>query len=174
MAKQNVIDVTKEIYKLLEPLSPEDRSRVISAALTLLGQEQITSKVGGGREEGDGGKSKPSTSQSYFAQKDPHKKVEFLAVAARFREQNKNEHEHKKEDFESVIKDARRNFDGHNFSTDISNAKRKGLFIKGKENKLSFYGQQYVDTLPDREALKKLRPPTKRGKKKAKAKAKKA
>ena len=166
MGKKNIINVANEIYKQLEPFTPDERGRVISAVMSLFGQEEMTLSGTGSVE---------TNAQKYFNLKDPCTKEEILAVAARFREQNQGQHKHKKGDFKSIIEtEARRNFDDHNFSWDIRNAKKKGLFIADKEIRLSYYGQQYVDALPNREALKKLRPPTKRRKKKAKAKVKKA
>jgi len=126
--------------------------------LTLLGQEQITPL---------GGRVTPSNAQQYFDQKEPHTKVELLAAAARFREQHQEQHKHTRADLKTVIHDeGRRDFDEHNFSWDIRNAKDKSLFTKGKDIQLSSYGQQYVDALPDREKVKKLRAPAKRRRKK--------
>lgn len=165
MAKKSVADVAKEVYQLLEPLKDEERKRVIGAVLALFGQSEVEPPPTGG----DINKSP----QQYFDKKDPCTKIEILAVAARLRELGNKGHQHQKGDFRSILKDARRSFDEHNFSTDIQNAKLKGLFIKGKDHHLSSYGQQYVDALPDREKVKNLRAPTKkRGKKAKKKKAK--
>ncbi|MCZ7597853.1 MAG: hypothetical protein M5U09_09150 [Gammaproteobacteria bacterium] len=65
-------------------------------------------------------------------------------------------------ELKEVIKAARRNFDANNFRRDLDNARTKGLFNRGtgKDSAvLSHYGQNYVDALPDREALKRLRNP---------------
>jgi hypothetical protein len=147
----------------LEPLESEERIRVVSAVLTLLGEDDLTK----GAARGGGGSGTPVSSsqentgnaQQYFSAKDPQNKIEELAVAARFREASQNLHEHKKEEIHAVFADARRNFDSHHFSRDMANAKRRGFFTKGGENKLAYYGQQYVDALPDREAVKAIRAP---------------
>ncbi len=90
---------------------------------------------------------------SYLVQKSPQTKIEYLAVAAKFREEYQNTAEHTKDDFIAFFVAARKNFDHSNFKNDISNAKRAGLFLKTNLNshahKLSYNGQNYVDALPD-------------------------
>lgn len=59
-----------------------------------------------------------------------------------------------------MISAARRNFDASNFGRDINNARTKGLFNKGTGKDayvLSYYGQNYVDILPNRDQLKTLK-----------------
>jgi hypothetical protein len=118
-----------------------------------------------------------SNAYEFFQQKDPHNKLECFAVAARFLETNQNVASCSKDELKSVMgtKGARRNFDERNFQRDIDNAKQKGLFNRGADEKgkftLSYYGQQYVDALPDRAKVKALRKP-KQGNRKSAAKSK--
>ena len=61
---------------------------------------------------------------------------------------------------------SRRNFDSHNYNRDMQNARNQaGFFNKSTEkgsDTLSYYGQNYVDALPDRDTAKQLsRPKTK-------------
>lgn len=169
MAKKDVAAITTKLYGLLKPLESEDRQRVVGAALTLLGEQQTE---GTSRES-----SQPSaatgTAEAYFKSKQPQTKIEELAVAARFRELQQDQQAHKKNDFQAVFKAARRNFDSHNFKFDIANARKTGLFTRGREITLSHYGVSYVDALPDREAVKKLRKPKKSSRKRKAARKKK-
>lgn len=100
----------------------------------------------------------------------------MLAVAARFQETSKKQEILTKEDFEAVFKNARQSFDSNNFARDIANATSNGkLFMSGGEGKsyqLSSYGQDFVDALPDRDAIKGLAKPKGARKKKAQKKAK--
>ncbi len=113
------------------------------------------------------------TEQAYFQGKSPKGKVEELAVGARYREEYGDANTSTRADIQAVVTKARRNFDANNFNRDITRARRKKLFTTGSSRdsyQLSDYGQQYVDTLPDREAAKKLSGGKKRpgrGKKKA-------
>lgn len=156
MAKKDISSITTRVYGLLKPLESEDRQRVVAAALTLLGERarQETSDDRTSEETG--------TAQAYFKSKQPQTKIEELAVAARFRELQQDQQDqqvHKKSDLQAVFKAARRNFDSHKFSFDIANAKKAGLFTRAREITLAHYGVSYVDALPDREAVKRLRRP---------------
>jgi len=169
MAKQiNLPTLTNKIYDLLKGVPVEDRQKVIKAAFTLLGdsislKEQIVEFEKDSGLSGDFKKAK-----DFFENKDPKSKIEEIAVACRFRELSSNEHVHTKEQIAKVFDVARRNFDSSNFKRDLDNSKTKGLITKGSEIKLSYIGQKYVDALPDREEIKKLRKP--RGKKSSKKK----
>jgi len=74
-------------------------------------------------------------------------------------EKKLNLHEYSKKDFASYFKSARQNFDAKNFSADLRNAKNSGLFVKGGsssgKHKLTYGGQNFVDSLPDREKAEK-------------------
>lgn len=160
-AKKNVADVATKVYNLLEPLEPEDRQRAIAAALTLLGAPTTAASLGsmpalGG--PGSGMMIAAGTAAAFFSHKQPNSKIEELAVAARHREAQ-GANMHTKDELHQVFKDARRNFDTKNFKRDLNNAKLKGLFTRGKDITLAYYGQQYVDALPDREAVKALKSP---------------
>ena len=166
-SKKSAAAVTTELFDLLEPLSPEERARAIAAAQTLLGTTPPAAGIvvsTGGVPAGTGG-----TAQAFFGQKQPNSTPEALAVAARYREMTQNAMQHTKEDIRAVFRDARRSFDSANFGRDIGNARTVGLFIRGKEISLADFGQQYVDKLPDRAAVKDLKRPkrAKRAKKKS-------
>lgn len=177
--EKNIAAVTGNLYEILEPLESEDRKKAVAAAMMLLGESGIQAGSVDG-DDADGGERNDDALDSnelrsvraFFDAKDPQNKIEELAVAARYREQKEGAHEHTKDDLEKAAKDARRNFDSSNYSRDINNAKVKGLFTRGRENKLAYYGQEYVDTLPDRDALSQLRKPRTSGKKKARTKKK--
>ncbi len=157
--KLDLAAVTTQLHGLLEPLEPAERQRAITATLTLLGDAftpPIASPSGGGGvpPSHNGGAGVPGAAmgpRDYFAQKDPKNKVEELAVAARYRELYENAEGHSKEQLGQVVKAARRNFDAANFARDLGNAKTTKLFALGKDNALSYTGQQFVDALPDRE-----------------------
>jgi hypothetical protein len=169
MATKGIAELTAELYKLLEPLDSQNRTRLISATLTLLG-ESISSPLAGGSQT-DGGIPDPaalsgftSDALTFFNAKRPEGKSEELAVAARFRELKSDESTHEKDDFRNVFGSARRNFDSGNFGRDLGNARTRGFFNPGTGNTLSAYGINFVDALPDREAAKAITAP--RGKKK--------
>ena len=113
------------------------------------------------------------TAKAYFDEKAPKSKIEELAVAARYREQHAKADANSKNEIGTVIRDARRNFDARNFTRDLKNAKRAKLFNLGSgrdAHQLSYHGQQYVDALPNREAVKALAVNKKKGGKKKAAK----
>jgi hypothetical protein len=126
-----------------------------------------------GESSGHGLEGGAGTAKQFFPSKQPQTKIEELAVAARFRELHHDAQVHEKRDFQAVFKTARRNFDSQNFSFDIANAKQAGLFTRGNEITLAHYGQNYVDALPDREAVKRLRKPKKTTRKRKAARKKK-
>lgn len=179
MSKTPLAQLPAKLYELLEPHPPEDRARIVQATMLLLGDEPISAGVPGQPTPTNAVApatpanpiGTPSDAAAFIDEKAPKNKQELLAVAARYRELTANEETHSKEDFKVVFTEARRNFDDHNFARDMDNTKRQsGFFIKGTgrgENKLSYYGQQFVDALPDREAAEKLNKPVVRGKKKA-------
>jgi hypothetical protein len=181
MAKSvDIAKVTSGVYTLVKDLDPGERLRAMNAVLTMLGEAGTLSAGQGGAGSGaTGAQGGPAGTggratggaRAYFDTKDPKSKIEELAVAARYREENVQADTHTKEDLEAVVRtEARRNFDRNNFNRDVSNAKVAGLFNKGSDLALSYYGQQYVDTLPDREALARLRRPKGGKAKKGKAK----
>lgn len=177
MRKAKPVDIVTKLVSILEPLEPAGRGQAIQAALTLLGDGDGAPQGHGGGGGGavrrlPGGMNEPA----YFNSKKPNTKGEELALAARFREERENATASSRAEIEKVIKAARLNFDSRNFRRDLENARIKGLFNRGTGKDqvvLSAYGQAYVDTLPDRAALKDLRGPKgsrgRKGKKKAKA-----
>ena len=157
MAKQiNLPSITNKIYELLKDLSSEDRQKIIKAAFTLLGEGLLEmnnlADTGIPLDE----KQSIKKTKDFFEKKDPQSKMEEIAVACKFREDTLNLHTHTKEEINKVFVEARRNFDSDHFKRDLDNAKSKGLITKGKEIKLSYIGQKYVDALPNREEIKKL------------------
>ncbi len=161
MSKITVADATAQIYKIIEGFSEaDDKARIMDAVRTLLGQPSRDSDRG---REGDDFQAKVDpkkmTAKQYFDEKKPNSKVEELALAARYRELHENKDVHEKEDFKAVVSAARRNFDSGNYNRDLNNAKRTGLFNKGEGNVLAYYGQNYVDALPDRDAVKLIKKP---------------
>ena len=174
MSKVNVAEIAVKLFDLLQPLEQPDRQKVIQAALVLLGEPTLPPPplLGSG---GHGGPPTPIQSPAisaannadvhkFFAEKDPHNKIEEFAVAARYRELHEGASTHSNNHLKVLItKGARRNFDENNFARDLNNARTKGLFNKGADEKgeftLAYYGQQYVDALPDRAKVKSLRKP---------------
>lgn len=178
MPENKILKATNSIVAILDPLESEDRARVIQAALMVLGDQDLsmTPPQGAGVQgrTGNGGDS-TSDAKAYFDLKEPKTKGEELATAARFREVNEDAEVSTMEELKAVIRAARRNFDANNFHRDLENARTKGLFNRrtGKNAAvLSHYGQNYVDALPDREAVKKLRKPKGAGRKKKATKKK--
>jgi len=165
MAKTPVAQLPAKLYELLEPLSPEERARVVQATLVLFGDgvPSPPPPPGTHRRSGAGSGGPPADAAQYLDEKAPANKGETLAVAARFRELTQSEHSHSKADLRAVITGARRNFDDANFARDINNAKRQAGFFNlgtGRDaSRLSYYGQQFVDALPNREAAAKLQRP---------------
>ena len=165
MATVNVAQVPAKLYELLSPLTPEERTRVVKATLILFGDEPLGVGAPAAESTLASGQTPapPTDAGAFFDLKDPKNKGEVLAVAARYREQCEKQESHTKADLKKVITDARRNFDDSNFARDINNAKRQAGFFNlntGRDaNKLSYYGQQFVDALPDREAAGKLKRP---------------
>ncbi len=176
--KQILLSYPLKLYELLSSLDADERSRVIQATLVLFGEEKAQNTVPPGNASMNSNQRNSilNNAGAFFDSKEPKNKGEELAVAARFRELKQDGKTHSKTDFKQIVTDARRNFDSSNFSRDLDNAKRQaGFFNLGTDreaSQLSYYGQQYVDALPDREAVAKLRrPKIKKGtKKKTKAK----
>jgi hypothetical protein len=174
MAKTNLAQLPAKLYELLAALTPEERNRAVQATMVLFGDAPSQILPEGKAPQRQGGvQGATGTSHSFFESKAPANKGEMLAVAARYREVQEGAQSHSKADLKKVIVDARRNFDDRNFARDIKNARRQaGLFNLGTgrdANQLSYYGQQYVDALPDRDAASKLRrPKVGRGKRKSK------
>jgi hypothetical protein len=188
MAVPNIAQVSAKLFDLLKHLEPTERQRVVAATMMLFGEAAPSPgtiagatpnrAAGSAQATGGGGQ----TPKSFLDAKDPQNKSEALAVAARFRELVENSESHTKDQLREVFAAARRNFDSSNYSKDIRNARNQSGYFnkstaKGSET-LSYYGQNYVDALPDREAAKdiarpKVRPKSK-GASKKKAAAKKS
>src|SRR6267154_3225154 len=180
MTKNKMLDAINGIVAILEPLSVDERKRAISAAGTVLGdglalgEEDIVDEAA--QSKRSPGRSAARNAAAYFDEKGPQNKGEELAVAARYREENEGASATTRDEFKAVLKDARRNFDDKNFNRDLDNVKVKGLFNRGGGGKegavLSYYGQKYVDALPNREAVKALGKPKGVGRKAPGKKAK--
>lgn len=178
MASDNVGTLVGKIYDLVKDLELEDVSRVFGAVSALFSGKlpQITTTPIGGQIQTVNppptAASNSSDPAAYFASKDPKSKQEELAVAARFRETIRGETKHTKKDFEAIFGEARRNFDGPNFAFDMRNAKKAGFFVKGgaksHSHSLSYFGQNFVDALPDRSKAQATKAKSKKKRNKAK------
>lgn len=164
MAKPDLAKISTKLYELLSPLSSEERGRAIQATIILFGDPPIADAISGTSPRGTRLSVGSNTPHGFMEEKAPANKGETFAVAARYRELVDKRESHSKADLKKVITDARRNFDNKNFGRDIKNARRQaGFFNLGTgpdSHTLSYYGQQYVDALPDREAASKLKRPT--------------
>ena len=179
----NLGELSNKVYTLLQDLEAEERTKVLTSVAHLFGDPPTLGSPGSTSTQASTPQPKPNfgsqsasgTPQQYFVSKDPKNKGEMLAVAAKYLEDHGSGHLHTREDFEKFFTDARQNFDRKNFARDMKNARNQAhLFNKGTtggQHQLSYFGQQYVDLLPDREALKKLQRPGRKAAKKKKAKA---
>ncbi|MDQ4142180.1 MAG: hypothetical protein M3198_00290 [Actinomycetota bacterium] len=182
MPGTNIAQLPAKLYDLLSPLTPEERAKVVQATLILFGDETPTQPPRGAGTPPAGAASGDPVrdAAAFFEGKAPQNKGEALAVAARFRELVEGQETHTKADLKKVVTDARRNFDDRNFARDLNNAKRQAGFFNlgtGRDaSQLSYYGQQFVDALPDREAAGKIKRPKVggRGKKTSKKTTKKS
>ena len=195
-AKTSVADASRSLYDLLEAFDASERQRIISSALTLLGDPATPPApapaaahapgrpLPAGFPAGTPLSAPTQGARAYIDSKAPKLKTELFAVAARFLELTENAGSATKEDLQRIIHaQGRRSFDAANFGRDIGHAQNAKLFNKGGEKgayTLSNIGQDFVDTLPDRAKAKDIlkggtgarRP--KKAKKKAKPAAKKA
>jgi len=111
--------------------------------------------------------------QAYFGLKKPRTNMEALAVAARYRELRQRAGSSTRAELQAVFKEARHNFVA-NYRRDLENARKINLFTRGTGRDaatLTAHGQQYVDALPDRNAVKALTGPRKGPKAKKRKKA---
>src|SRR5438034_247517 len=115
MTKIGVEQIPAKLYELLQPLTPDERTRVVQATLVLFGESAPTILPSSGTppKPNLGGSSAPFP---FVQAKNPANKGEMLAVAARYRELHANAQTHSKADLKKVIADARRNFDDRNFA----------------------------------------------------------
>jgi len=154
--------------------------KVMSSVAHLFGDQPVSGGVPASNSGGSASQNlrDPShqgglTEQQYFVQKSPQNKGEMFAVAAKYREEHGAGTSHTREDFVKFFSDARQNFDRSNFLRDMGNAQRQAqLFNIGTSRgqyQLSYYGQQYVDALPDRDAVKTLKRPRRKSTKGKKA-----
>lgn len=176
MAKStNLGELIKKIYDILQPIDEIERAKVLNAVRQLFGEPMLaahdetgtTHKLPTGTAASRQPADQPSE-KAFYVQKNPATKGgtaltkgEMLAIAARYREQHGGGEQHTREDFAAFFQAARENFDKNNFSRDIKNAQHQAkFFTKGGERgryQLSYFGQQYVDALPERDAAKKLK-----------------
>lgn len=174
MTKVSVATIPAKLYALLESLSPDERLRTVRATLMLFGADAPADLTSGTGRNLTPTNSPPRTKAgdvaAYFRDKNPQNKGEVLAVAARYREQFASAESHQRSDLQDTITRAHRNFDASHFSRDIENAKRQsGFFVLGSSKdgyRLSYYGKEFVDALPNREAADQLQRPKVRRKKK--------
>jgi hypothetical protein len=175
MGKANIAETVGKVFALLEAFESEERQKILDATSVLLGD--TTSRALNPTQENQDNQSPPAPAKKaqnqknaieFFAEKEPQSKGEEFAVAARYRETRDGATTHTKDELRATIIEARRNFDDNNFKRDIDNAQRKGLFSRGHGERgqytLAYYGQQYIDCLPDRQKVKALRKPRKKAK----------
>jgi hypothetical protein len=167
----NLGELSNKIYSLLHNVEPKERARVLSSVTHLFGDSPISANVVSQPQPSIPSAVTPQphinqgnvTPQQYFRDKAPQNKGEMLAVAAKYREDYRKAQSHTSEDFANFFGEARQNFDRKNFGRDMKNAQSQALlFTKGTprgQYQLSYHGQQYVDALPDRDAIKNLRKP---------------
>ena len=175
MKSKNMAELLAKMYELLEPLDPQERSRLITSTLGLFPDSIPITNLDPQQPPSTNTfkKTTPGVSSAaiYFEDKDPRSKVEELAIAARYREHDGHE-SHSKDDLKAVFQTSRRPFDSHNFGRDIDNATRAaGFFVKGHAKgmyQLSAYGQKFVDSLPNRDQTKSIRKPPQKNKSTAK------
>jgi hypothetical protein len=157
--KKSIAEASTEMFALLESFEPDERVRIVSGTLTLLG-DPVPTHVNSGGSSGTAAAAARTvttgTARAYLDAKAPRGVSELLAAAARFHEENNNGAPTTKADFAAVIHtQGRRNFDSSNFARDIFNAQTAGYFNKGGSAddgyQLSNVGQDYIDALPDRE-----------------------
>ncbi len=163
MAENKILKATNSIVSSLDSLDSDERMRAVQAALSILGEGAVSMSNMSNAPRIDetpgavtGG---AMTAKQFFDAKDPKTKIHQLAVAARYREEHLGADASSKDELRQVIKDARRNFDATNFRRDLNNARTKGIFNRGTGRDsavLSHRGQNFVDTLPDQEAAKKV------------------
>ena len=176
----NLGTLSNKIYDLLHRLESEDRTRVMNSVAQLFGDQPASMGAPAANSDGAALQNPRAHShqsalneQQYFGHKSPQNKGEMLAVAARYREERGTGTSHTKDDFAKFFGDARQNFDRTNFRRDMKNAQNQAHFFnKGTpkgQYQLSYYGQQYVDALPDREAVKKIKRPGRKNTKRKKA-----
>jgi hypothetical protein len=178
MSKKSVADASAELYKLLEPLDPAERARVVKGTLILLGDAQTQMDVAAGASQATQQQQSAALphgdAKAYFNKKGPQGMSESLACAARYSETIGGNAGVLREDFERVFEAARRNFPSKSFARDIDNAVRSGFFRAGGSKKagytLSAHGQDYIDALPDRTAAKAIERPKRAPRGKAKRK----
>ncbi len=173
MAKLDPAAVTKKVYALLKGASPPERQAIVAATMTLFGEAvpHATAASNQGAGAGSGAGAGPAGGgsggiRSFFEAKQPRTKLEELAVAARFLEKEGGR-AHSKDDFSATFAAAKRPFDARHFARDMSNARRAKLFNTGKDNVLSYFGENYVDALPDHAKADGLKRPGKGRMKKA-------
>ncbi len=169
--KPSVADASRSLYDLLEAFEAPERQRIISSALTLLG-DPLTPPISAPISPAPGhpsppgfpvGTPSPSPTQgarAYIDSKGPRKKTELFAVATRFLEITQNAASATKEDLQRIIHtEGRRSFDSANFGRDMFHAQSAKLFNNGGEKgvyTLSNIGQDFVDALPDHAKAKEV------------------
>lgn len=178
MTKMSFTDVIKQCIDLLNALEDNQRDRAVASILAAIGMDaKLPNNDTSRNNQGNDAQStttteagKKLTPTGFFKAKEPKNKGERLAVAARYRELHEQAEQHNKDDLKKIHQLARQNFDAHNFPADIKNAQTNSCYFntggaKG-EYQLSFYGQEYVDKMPDREAMRALKKPRKKSSRK--------
>lgn len=167
MKKITVAEASSTLFSLLEQFSPEEQARIVRGTMILLGSDAVQPALNPNSSATNTvPQQKPAATKNasdFFDIKEPQRKGEELAVAVCFLEEKGTPPPHNKEQIQSVVVSARRNFDARNFARDMDNAMKAHFFNKGGTAgsgfTLSHYGQKYVDMLPAREKLSELKRP---------------
>lgn len=172
MSTPNIGSIAAKVFDIVRELEQSDQLKVFKAVYALcdIGQSPLSHEANNENVHiatlNSSASKQINDPASYLAHKAPQSKMELLAVAARYRELYESKSDHSKEDFATFFSTARKNFDHNNFAGDMRNAKNAGFFVKesssAHSHKLSYNGQNYVDSLPDKEKaasqLKKTTP----------------
>src|SRR5437879_2625685 len=111
-AKRSIAEASSELFNLLEPFEPAERTRIVVGTLTLLGDPvpaQVSSQGGGGGTSGTDSGRTPAPpaatggARAYLDGKAPKGTSELLATAARFHELNNAGAAPTKESFAAII-----------------------------------------------------------------------
>lgn len=166
--EQGVYAVVDKVIQELLPFDQNSRLRVYRTVGTFFGFEDSFSKI---PEKGDGrtlasvsrepkfsGPSEP-TPKEFILEKQPNTDVERVACLAYYLAHYRDAHRFKTIDISKLNTEAAQ-IKLSNASNAINNGVRDGYLAPAERgmNQLSAHGEKYVEALPDREAVKNLKP----------------
>jgi hypothetical protein len=169
---KTLTDVIGVIAGALDPLEPADRTRVLRAVGALLNEgdggvgDEFGGGVGAGAGVGTSGAAAAAatpgqslgTIRQFLAVKRPESAIEQLACLGYFKEKAGGVAQYKTKDLTALNHDAGGGRIG-NPAQAMDNAKKAGILVAvpGGNAKLSILGEQLVEALPDRDAVKAVR-----------------